>query len=98
MRVREVADCFEAGRLLLHLELRESPVGAWEVELVDREQQRRIAHPFHDETSARRSAEAAYAYGRQFGRWRVRRAGDYAPQGPSVTAPGWDPEPIAAPA
>ncbi|MFC7245301.1 hypothetical protein ACFQO7_22740 [Catellatospora aurea] len=62
--------------------------------LVDSEQGRRITNPFDDEAAARRSAETAYTYGRRFGRWRVQRASDYAPQGASVTATGWEPRPL----
>jgi hypothetical protein len=76
-QLREIGECFAHGRALLRVELRQSGVGAWQVEVVDREQDRRINSSYDDEAPARRATETAYQYGRQFGRWKIQRASGY---------------------
>lgn len=94
LRVLEIGDCYTDHVVVLHLELRQSRSNsAWEVELVDREQRRSICTPFEDEVQARRAVETAYEYGREFGRWKIQRAGDYMPHGDPVTPLGWEPHP-----
>lgn len=85
LMIRETGDCYDGDPRLLHLELRDSRVGARELELVDREQNRRIKHQFGDEAAARKAAEIAYAYGRRFGSWKVQRAVGYRPEGSPVS-------------
>ncbi|MEV0453640.1 hypothetical protein [Catellatospora methionotrophica] len=90
---RETALCYDAGRALMHLQLREGIAGAWEVEIVDLEQSRRVVQPFDDEASARRAAEIAYRRGERFGHWRVEKPGQHlAARSPS------GPEPLHGPA
>jgi len=91
-QLREIGECFAHGRALLRVELRQSGVGAWQVEVVDREQNRSINSSYDDEAAARRAAETAYQYGRQFGRWKIQHASGYGPQGAVVTPAGWEPE------
>jgi hypothetical protein len=94
--LRETGECYGGSHIVLRLELRQSGRhGAWEVELVDREQHRRICHQYDDEAAARDAVEQAYAFGRQFGRWKIHRANGYDPAGPA-SATGWEREPVDA--
>ena len=92
--LREIGDCYDGSIAILKLEIRQSRGhGAWEVEIIDHEQRRSICNQYDDEPGARVAAEAAYTYGRQFGRWKIQRSTDYQPQGGPVSAVGWDPAP-----
>lgn len=81
VRIRETGRCRAGHRTLLHLELRQSRWGAWELELVDLVHDRRVTRHFADEAAARDAAEQAYRHGRQAGRWTIHRATDYHPAG-----------------
>ena len=88
--IREIGDCYDSGRVVLHLEMCQSRAGAWEIELIDRDQGRRIQHQYDDEAAAREAVEIAYAFGRRGGRWRIQRSSDYQPAG-AASPLGWDP-------
>lgn len=88
-----IGDCYSSSRELLRVELRQSGIGAWQVQVVDREQNRRIDSRFEDEAAARQATETAYRYGRQFGRFNIQRASGYQPQGATVSPAGWEPDP-----
>ncbi|GIG02102.1 hypothetical protein [Catellatospora citrea] len=93
-QLREIGECYSGNRALLRVELRQSGIGAWQVQVVDREENRRIDSSFDNEAAARQATETAYRYGRQFGRWNIQRASDYDPQGTTVTPAGWEPNPV----
>lgn len=93
-QLREIGDCYSGSRALLRVELRQSGVGAWQIQVVDREQNRRIDSSFDDEAAARHATETAYRFGRQFGRWNIQRASGYEPQGAAATPAGWEPDPV----
>lgn len=91
-QLREIGECYAQSRALVHVELWQSGVGAWQVEVVDRQQNRSISRSYEDEAAARYATETAYQYGRQFGRWKIQRASGYEPRGAMVSPAGWEPE------
>ncbi|WP_027343921.1 hypothetical protein [Hamadaea tsunoensis] len=90
-QLREIGECHAQSRAILRVEIRQSGVGAWKVDVVDQEQRRSIEKTYEDEAAARHAAETAYAYGRQFGRWRIQRATGYEPAG-TASPVGWEPD------
>ena len=80
-RLRETGTCTtELGQAVLLAELYCGASGGWEVNLRELDGSRTIQHRYETEQDARRALEAAYAYGRRHGTWRVDRAADYLPR------------------
>lgn len=47
-KLREIGECYSGSRALLRVELRKSVISAGQVQVVDREQNRRIDSSFED--------------------------------------------------
>lgn len=91
--VREIGECFADLHRLLYLTLHESRLGVWELALTDLNGGRTIRRQYDDEPSARQAVELAYAYGRQFGCWKIQRAAGYEPDHRVPASPaGYEPE------
>lgn len=77
--LREIGECYDDAGCQLRLTLRQSRVGTWELELLDIPTGRELRRQYDDEHAARTDVELAYAYGRQYGRWKIQRAVGYLP-------------------
>jgi hypothetical protein len=79
-----VGYCYAEGRTELTVELTQSDLGAWEIKVSEEHGPPRIRRSYEDELSARRDIENLYAFGRQFGHWRIDRNRSYTPDSSGV--------------